>query len=175
MEELPTGTLYQGVSVDIRFGDPRPAFGDLYRICGIDHPKFPPTGEFGFDGLTELQFEQVDDFFGVRALTGEGTDVPIWLYPLIGGESVYHHHGPYDGVRLEYSVLRNPVRRAEHFLRCVQEFAALGNGVEYRNRGRALGNPPDLEPLQADIAAVVRYWADQGIAVGSDEAMSVEF
>jgi hypothetical protein len=28
---------------------------------------------------------------------------------------------------------------ADHFLRCVREFAALGSGVEYRNRERKRG------------------------------------
>ena len=127
--ELPEDMLYQGVSVDIAFGEPRPHFGDLFRICGGNHPRFPPTGQFGFERLTDLQFEQVDDYFGVRSVTGEGSDVPIWLYPLVGGQPVHHHRGPFDGVRLEYNILRNPVRRAEHFLRCVEEFAALGAGA----------------------------------------------
>jgi hypothetical protein len=166
--------LYPGVSVDIRFRDPRPSFGDLFRVCGLDHPRFPPTGAFGFERLADLQFEQVGDFFGVRALSDEGSDVPIRLYPLVGGEPVCHHPGPFDGVRLEYSMLRNPVRRADHFLRCVQGFAALGSGAEYRGRGLALGDPPDLRPVEADIAAVVRYWAGQGITVGSDDALAVD-
>ena len=168
-KELPEDLLYQGVGVDIAFADPRPAFGDLFRICGDTHPRFPPTGALGFERLADLQFEQVDDYFGVRALTAEGTDVPIWLYPLVGGEPVHHHPGPFDGVRLEYNVLRNPVRRAEHFLRCVQEFAAIGAVTEYRSV--SLGSPPDMTPLQADIAAVVRHWAAEGIAVGSRRAL----
>lgn len=174
-DELPDDMLYQGMSVDIAFADPRPLFGDLFRICGDTHPRFPPTGEFGFDRLAELQFEQVDDYFGVRSLTDEGDDVPVWLFPLVGGEVVDHHHGPFDGVRLEYSVLRNPERRAEHFLRCVKEFAAMGSGVVYHSRGASLGLPPDLSPVRTDIAAVVRYWAAEGIAVGSDDALAVDF
>jgi hypothetical protein len=173
--KLPENLLYEGVSVDIAFADPRPSFGDLFRICGDVHPHFPPTGEFGFERLAELQFQQVDDFFGVRSLSDEGTDVPVWLCPLVSGEPVHHHPGPFDGVRLEYNVLRNPVRRAEHFLRCVQEFAALGSGVEYRSRGTALGTPPDLTPLRADIEAVVRHWAKEGITVGSSDALAVDF
>ena len=174
-EVLPENLLYQGVSVDIAFADPQPAFGDLFRICGNTHPRFPPTGAFGFERLADLQFEQVDDYFGVRALSDEGADVPIWLHPLVGGEPVLHHPGPFDGVRLEYNVLRNPARRAEHFLRCVQEFAALGSVAVYRNRGTALGSPPDLSQLRADIEAVVRHWATQGIEVGSADALAVDF
>jgi hypothetical protein len=173
--ELPEDLMYQGVSVDIPFAEPWPSLGDLFRICGDIHPRFPPTGEFGFERLAELQFEQVDDYFGVRSLGGEGADVPVWLYPLVGGRPVPRHPGPFDGVRLEYNVLRNPARRADHFLRCVQEFAALGSGVEYRSRGARLGSPPDLTPLRADIAAIIQHWAAQGTTVGSDDALAVDF
>jgi hypothetical protein len=110
------------------FTNPQPMFGDLFPICGDSHPNFPPTGSFEFERLADLQFSQVDDYFGVQANSDEGEDVPIWLYPLVDGEPVHHHPGPFDGVRLEYNVLRNPVRRAEHFLLCVERFAALGSG-----------------------------------------------
>jgi hypothetical protein len=174
-KELPEDLLYQGVSVDIAFGERRPAFGDLFQICGESHPRFPPTGDFGFERLSDLQFEQVDDYFGIRALSDEGADVPVWLYPLVGGKPVHHHPGPFDGVRLEYNVLRNPARRAEHFLRCVREFVGLGAGGVYRNRGESIGSPPDLSQLQTDIEAVIQHWADEGISVGSDDALAVDF
>lgn len=175
MNELPDDILYQGVSVDIAFAASRPSFGDLFRICGDTHPRFPPTGSFGFERLADLQFEQIDDYFGVRSATDEGDDVSIWLFPLSGGHVVDHHPGPFDGVRLEYNVLRNPERRAEHFLRCVQDFAAVGSGAVYRSRGVSLGSPPDLSPVRADIAAVVRHWAAEGITVGSEEALEVDY
>ena len=175
MYALPEYLLYQGISLDIEFGEPRPSFGDLFRISGDVHPLFPPTGQFGFERLADLQFEQVDDFFGVRSLSGEGTDVPIWLYPVVSGEPVYRHAGPFDGVCLEYSILRNPVRRAEHFLLCVEELAALGSGVFYRSRGADLGLSPNLAPVRDDIAAVVRHWATEGITVGSVEALALDY
>lgn len=171
--DLPDDLVYQGVRVDVLFADPRPAFGDLYRICGGTHPRFPPTGRFGFDRLDDLQFDQVDDYFGVRSLGGEGDDVVVWLYPLVGGEVVHHHAGPFDGVRLSYCILRHPERRAEHFLRCVQAFSAVGADAVYR--GASLGSPPDLSRVRADIAAVVRRWADAGIVVGSDAALELDF
>lgn len=174
-QALPDDILYQGVSIDITFADPRPSFGDLFRVCGDTHPRFPPTGEFGFERLVELQFEQVDDFFGVRSISDEGDDVPMWLFPLVGGEVVDHHPGPFDGVRLSYNVLRNPARLADHFLRCVREFAALGSGVEYRARGMSLGSPPDLSTVQADIAAVIRHWSAEGVVVGSHDALIIDF
>jgi hypothetical protein len=174
MAALPEEMLYEGVSVDVAFGDPRPGFGDLYLICGCSHLRFPPSGSFGFDGLEDLHFDQVDDFFGVRSLTDDGDDVVIWLYPLVAGEPVHHHPGPFDGLRLDYNVLRNPAERADQFLRCVERFAALGKAVTYRSRGVELGRPPDLSVVRADIGAVVQHWAAVGIAVGSDEALEVE-
>lgn len=161
--------------MDVAFADPRPTFGDLFRICGVSHPSFPPTGEFGFERLADLQFTQVDDYFGVRALGDEGDDVPIWLYPLARGKPVHHHPGPFDGVRLEYNILRNPIRRAEHYLLCVAGFAGVGAKVTYRNRKAVLGTPPDLTHLRADLEAVVQHWAAQGIAVGSDAALEIDF
>jgi hypothetical protein len=175
MADLPENLLYEGVSIDIRFGTARPVFGDLFLICGDTHRKFPPSGAFAFDSLSDLQFEQVDDFFGVRSLNDEGDDVPIWLYPLVDGEPVYHHSGPFDGVRLTYNVLRNPARRADHYLKCVAEFARFGVGTFYRNRDVELGLPPDLAPVRADINAVVQHWSSQRIEVGSNEALEMDF
>jgi hypothetical protein len=173
--ELQEDVFYQGVSVDISFADARPSFGDLFRICGDTHPRFLPTGTFGFERLAHLQFEQVDDYFGVRSLSDEGSDVPIWLYPLVDGEAVDHHPGPFDGIRLEYNVLRNPAHRADHFLRCVHEFGSIGVGGEYRSRGIPLGSPPELSQLRADISAIVRHWAAEGITVGSNDALAVDY
>lgn len=175
MAALPEGLLYQGASIDISFAPARPVFGDLFLICGDKHPKFPPSGKFAFDSLADLQFEQVDDYFGIRSLNDEGDDVPIWLYPLVNGEPVYHHAGPFDGVRLDYSILRNPVRRAEHYLKCVAAFAHFGAATRYRSREVNLGSPPDLSGVRADIEAVVEHWASQGIEVGSTEALELDF
>lgn len=117
----------------------------------------------------------MDDYFGVRSLTDEGSDVVVWLYPLVGGEPVHHHPGPFDAVRLEYNVLRQPPRRAEHFLRCVEAFAALGSEVVSRTRGVSLGSPPDLGPVRADIDAVVRFWAARGVTVGTTAALRINY
>ncbi|NNJ26648.1 hypothetical protein [Alienimonas chondri] len=175
----------EGLSVDIRFGEPRPTFGDLYLICGQTHPAFPPTdrstsGAIRFEDLANLQFSQVDDYFGVLTLPAdgdrqEGDDVAVWLYPLVDGEPVDHHPGPFDGIRLSYCVLRHPPRRAEHFLTCIDAFARLGTRAFYRERARELGVPPDLAPLRADVAAIVEDWAENGVAAGSDAALEIDF
>ena len=175
MADIPEVMLYQGVSVDVSFGATQPVFGDLFLICGYNPPRFPPSGAFAFDSLAELQFEQVGDYFGVPSLSGEGDDVPIWLYPLVNGEPVHHHPGPFDGLRLDYNILRNPVRRADHYLKCVDAFAAFGTAVIYRSRNVALGTTGDLAIVRADIESVVTHWATQGIVVGSSEALEIEF
>jgi hypothetical protein len=175
MTDLPEDLLYQGVGIDIVFGSSRPLFGDLFLICGDTHPNFPPSGSFAFETLADLQFEQVDDYFGVRSLNDEGSDVPIWLYPLVDGEPVYHHVGPFDGVRLSYCILRNPARRADHYLECVEAFAKFGTATTYRNRSTQLGSPPDLSQVRADIDAVVEHWAEEGIEVGTSEALDLDF
>jgi hypothetical protein len=39
----------------------------------------------------------------------------------------------------------------------------------------SLGSPPDVAPVQADIEVVIRHWAAQGITVGSDNALTLDF
>ena len=175
MREIPDSMLYQGVSIDVNFGTSRPMFGDLFLICGDQHPRFPPSSRFSLDSLADLQFEQIDDFFGVRSLNDQGDDVPIWLYPLADTEPVHHHPGPFDGVRLDYSILRNPAPRADHYIKCVARFATFGAAVSYRSRGVDLGLPPDLSRVREDIDAVVRYWDSQGVVVGSSESLNIDY
>lgn len=134
-EKLPERLLFEGVAVDISFPEPLPTFGDLFLMAGLTHPHFPPTGKWAFERFDDLQFQQVDDYFGVRSHKDEGDDVVIWLYPLVGGQPVHHHAGPSEGIRLSYCVLRHPIRRVEHFFRCVQKFGSIGARIDYQTRG----------------------------------------
>ena len=54
-----------------------------------------------------------------------------------------------------------------------REFSAFGSGVKYR--GALLGSPPALSAVEADILAVVRHWAAEGIVVRSHDALTVDF
>jgi hypothetical protein len=173
MSELPEEMLLAGVSVDVLFPKKGPSFGDLLLLCGRKHPRFPPTKSLHFETLEDLQFDQVDDYFGVRAIGGEGDDVAIWLYPLVAGETVHHHPGPFEGIRLTYNVLRNPERRAEHYLFCGARLAALAERISYR--GDELPADRVHEQLGEDIAAIVKHWAAKGIPVGSEEALEIDF
>ncbi len=170
MQKIPESALYQGLEVDLLFEGAGPEFGDLFTICGYENPSFPPSGKFDFVKFRELLFSQVDDYFGVRTLSGEGDDVAVWLSPLIGTEEVYHNPGPFDGLRLSYNVLRHPIDRSEHFLRIIEE---LRNGLPVTMIYRS--NSGGLDQISKDICAIAAYWDGKGIRVGSDKALLIDY
>lgn len=100
--------------VDLLFTDVKPSFGDVFLLCGFGHPDFPPTGDHGFAELADLGIEQVDDGF---ALCVDG-EPAVWLFPLVRGQVVEHHPGPFDGLRLQAA------DRSHHklLIRCVARF-----------------------------------------------------
>lgn len=164
MDEIAEHELYKGVSIELPFPEPGPTFGDIFLLCGTEHPAFPPSRRYKFDQLDDLQFSQVDDYFGVPTQTGEGDDVAVWLYPIVDGDVVDHHPGPFTALRLEYNVLRNPLQRGEHFLRCTERIASL------------LGTSnPDTNRLRARINAIVLHWNESGIEVGSEAALAIDY
>ena len=154
--------------LDLIFLSRGPTFGDLFTICGFENPNFPPEGYMDFQQFEALQFSQVDDYFGVRTTSGAGDDVAIWLFPLVDADVVDHHPGPFDGLRLSYDVLRNPIERSAHFVRVVEEFSQ-NLPVEVRR----LSCGSDHVSLRREIDAIAGYWAAQGIEVGSDAAMTI--
>jgi hypothetical protein len=174
MSDIPEKMLLEGVAIDIGFNEPRPAFGDLHQICGDEHSLFPPEVALGFEGLVDLRFEQVDDYFGIPSRRNEGDDVIVWLFPLINGKSVDHNLGPYDAIRLAYNVLRNSTSNIELFAKCIERFAQLGKSVTYVSRNIDLGNPPDLTKIRADIDGIVAHWKMKGVTVGSQKALQID-
>lgn len=164
MTELNEDQLFEGVSTEIRFSEPGPTFGDLFRITGLTNPNFPPSERYDFGKHAGLGFDQIDDYFGVPSESDEGDDVIVWLYPVVDGEPVHHHPGPFDAVRLAYNVVRNPAETADQFLRCVEALAADGAGT-------AAG----LGELKAEIMAITDYWLSQRVAPGSDEALELDY
>ena len=163
MTDITENMFYEGIAVDIAFDAPGPCFGDLFQICGCAHPGFEPSGAYAFGKLVDLQFSQVDDYFGIKSLSEDGDDVVVWLFPLIDGNPVHHHAGPFDAIRLTFNVLRNPSRHVEHFLYCVSSFGAVASGVS-----------PDPTSIRSDIDAITEYWRSNGIDVGSPEALEVD-
>jgi hypothetical protein len=174
-EGFPEGAESEGIAVDLCFEGEKPTFGDLLQICGDTHPEFPPSGRFNFKALSPHGFQQVDDYYGIKSSGKEGTDVVIWLFPLVGGEEVCHHHGPYDGVRLAFNILLNSPRRAKDFTKVISAFAqTLKTRNRYPLRDLDLGNPPDLGVIEQDIEKVIQFWKSQGIKPGSEAALEVE-
>ena len=85
-------------TVEIKFSRPKPKFGDLYLICGAEHPDFPPQG--GYSPLRGWAIEQTDDYFAWH----QNGDPAIWIYPVVKGEVVHHHPGPFDAIHVHLAL-----------------------------------------------------------------------
>ena len=153
----------EGVFVDIAFPAPGPSWGDLAMICGYENPACPPSGDYNFHDFAHLGFTQVDDFFGIPAADSEGDDVIVWLYPMVHGQTVYHHPGPFDAIQLQYNVLRNRAENAAHFLECVAALSQVSSAPS-----------PELSEIRAAIEQVTEHWRSRGVEPGSDEALMME-
>ena len=157
------------ISIDLLFEGQGPKFGDLFTICGSENPNFPPEGSVNFKQFEALQFSQIDDYFGVRTTSGVGDHVAVWLYPLVNGEIVDHHPGPFDALRISYNVLRNPIERSQHFMFVVEQLSQkLAVAVECNSATN------DVRHLRQDIQTIANFWASQGIEVGSGAALEVD-
>lgn len=86
----------RGQEVDLLFTTLKPTFGDVFLICGNEHPRFPPSNDYGFAELADLGIKRTDDYF---ALCVDGGPA-VWIFPLVRGQVVEHHPGPCDGLRL---------------------------------------------------------------------------
>ncbi len=157
--------FYEDVEIDFMFRSKGPEFGDLFTICGYENPNFPPKGEFDFESFSEYNISQVDDYFGIEAEEDEGDDVPVWIFPLIGGEVADHHPGPFDGLRISYCVLRNPAERASLYL-------SLAASIE---KQFPVFLSQSIESAKQKIDAITSYWASKGIEVGSDKSLEIDF
>jgi len=67
---------HEGIRIDFEFNSDKPTFGDLFLIVGFENPNFLPNSR-EFEKLTAFEFEQVDDYFGIKNKTDIGTDVKI--------------------------------------------------------------------------------------------------
>lgn len=173
MDKVLETAVYSGVTIDLIFNDKQPMFGDLLLICGYTHSNFPASGNFQFDKLSQLGFSQVDDYFGIRKDDGR---VLVWLYPLVGNEDVYHHPGPFTGLRLKYSILRNSPEHMSLFLKVVRLFTQyLDVKVLYNLRNTNLGHPPDMTIVEHDIGQIIGFWKEKNIETGSEEALKIAY
>lgn len=166
---------YEGLQVDLVFKGVGPSFGDLFAIVGEQHPEFPPSGRFSFDKLADLGFQQVDDYFGVPNPTDEGDDVRVWLYPVVDGDDVYHHPGPFSAIRLEYCILRNPAAYLQTFLATLDRFLkTLEVDVHYLTRDVRLTPDEARTSVSDDASQILEHWKAEGIEPGSDEALMLD-
>ena len=171
MNQLAESDLYEGITVDLIFDDTGPEFGDLFTIVGYENPNFPPPGKYDFSQFESLQFSQIDDYFGIQALSDEGDDVPVWLYPLVDSNVVDHHPGPFTGLRLEYNVIRNPARRAKHYIDCIKSLSTqLPVTLIFHD-----SSLNDTQEIEKTIGEIQSYWSEQNIEVGSSSALEVDF
>jgi hypothetical protein len=148
--------IYTGLSVDLMCEKWKPTFEQLCTLL-----------------LDKTDFEQVDDYWGIKS---HETGVIVWLYPLIDEVDVYHHEGPFDGFRLEYSVLRNASTNISIYLSVITNLASLFSAnVVYNLRKQQLGNPPDLQIIERDDMQIVNYWRRMEIEPGSGSALQIPF
>lgn len=175
MSDLSESVLHEGIAVDLIFRGTRPEFGDLFTICGFDNPNFPPKSTM-FAALGGLDFEQVDDYFGIKSESEDGDDVAVWLFPLLDGEEVCHEPGPFDGVRLTFNVLRHPAMRAARFVDVVGQMAShLAVQVSINSRNVPVEPSSLAAQLHEDIRRIQDYWRQQGFECGSDAALAIEW
>ena len=162
---------FEGIQVDFLFDSNKPTFGDLFLLVGFENPNFPPDSR-EFEQLQDLGFEQVDDFFGIRNATGEGDDVSIWLFPIVNGEEVHHHNGPFDGIRLTYTIIRNKPETADRFK---DVYLALSDHLDVTPvfNGRPQTNYEDIEKT---IIKTIQYcWQELKVEPGSDAALQLDW
>ena len=167
LEEL----AFEGISIDFKFKNDKPTFGDLFLICGYDNPNFPANSN-EFEKLSELKFEQVDDYFGIRNLTEIGDDVLVWLFPIINDEEVYHNKGPFDAIRINYVVIRNEKTK----IKLVEDIYNSFNehlDVDIYFEGNKID---DYSAINKKLTEVIDY-CDKELKVepGSDKAMELEW
>ena len=167
LEEL----AFEGINIDFRFKNDKPTFGDLFLICGYDNPNFPANSK-EFEKLSELKFEQVDDYFGIRNPTEIGDDVLVWLFPIINDEEVYHNEGPFDAIRINYVVIKNEKAKTKLVEDIYNSFNKHLDVDVYFEGNRI----DDYSAISKKLTEVIEY-CDKELKVepGSDKAMELEW
>ena len=162
---------HDGIRIDFEFNSEKPIFGDLFLIVGFENPNFPPDSR-EFEKLAELEFEQVDDYFGIKNSTDVGDDVKIWLFPIINGEEVYHNQGPFDAIRITYGVLRNEQKTAELFEKI---FHSINSNLDVTPlfEGKRIENFGEINKI---ITKTIQYCKEElKVEPGSREALLLDW
>lgn len=162
---------FEGINIDFQFNSDNPTFGDLFLIVGFENPSFLPNSR-EFEKLTELGFEQTDDYFGIKNDTDIGYDVKLWLFPIIKGEEVYHNNGPFDAIRLSYQVLNNDKKTAKLF---ENTFNAIKSNLDVTPifEGKQIEN---FEEIKEVITKTIQYCKEElKVEPGSDKALQLDW
>lgn len=162
---------FEGINIDFQFNSYKPTFGDLFLIVGFENPKFIPKNR-EFEKLNKLGFEQTDDYFGIRNQTEIGSDIEIWLFPIISGKEVYHENGPFDAIRISYSVVVNEENTAEIFENI---FNAIMKNLDVTPtfEGKRIENYEEIQEL---ITKTIQYCKRElKVEPGSEEALELEW
>ena len=162
---------HEGIRIDFEFNSDKPTFGDLFLIVGSENPNRPHNSR-EFEKLTDLEFEQVDDYFGIKNSADVGDDVKIWLFPIINGEEVYHNEGPFDAIRLTYVVLRNEHKTAELFEKV---FHSINSNLDVTPQfeGKRIENFGEINQL---ITKTAQYCREElKVEPGSDKALQLDW
>lgn len=162
---------FEGINIDFKFKSNKPNFGDLFLIVGFENPSFLPTNR-EFEKLAELGFEQTDDYFGIRNHTEIGNDIKIWLFPIINGKEVYHEKGPFDAIRISYTVVWNEENTAEIFEKTFNTILKNLN-VTPIFEGKQIENFKDIKEI---IDKTITYCKQKlKVEPGSEKALELEW
>ncbi|KAB1160936.1 hypothetical protein F7018_00025 [Tenacibaculum aiptasiae] len=162
---------HEGIRIDFEFNSDKPTFGDLFLIVGFENPNQPHNSR-EFEKLAELEFEQVDDYFGIRNKTEVGDDVKIWLFPIINGEEVYHNQGPFDAIRITYRVLGNDPKTAKMF---EKTFHLINSNLDVTPtfEGKRIENFGEINEI---IIKTIQYCKEElKVEPGSEEALQLDW
>ncbi|WP_299123868.1 hypothetical protein [uncultured Winogradskyella sp.] len=162
---------FEGIRIDFQFNSDKPTFGDLFLIVGFENPDYLPNSR-EFEKLVELEFEQVDDYFGIRNKTDIGDDIKIWLFPIINGEEVYDNQGPFDAIRITYGVLRNDQKTAKLFKKI---FDSINSKLDVTPtiEGKRIEN---FEEINEIITKTIQYCKEElKVEPGSVKALQLDW
>ncbi|MCC9074283.1 hypothetical protein LNQ49_22070 [Flavobacterium sp. F-65] len=154
------------ISIDFKFNQEKPSFGDFFKITGFSNPNFPSKNDM-FLNFADLEIEQIDDYFGISNQDDEGDDVTLWLFPLIKNDEVFHHKGPFDGIRLQYDTLRNTTHKIAVVEMVFESFKKhLDATILFNN------NPiENFSVIKNNIDANIAFWRNKDIEPGSEDAL----
>ena len=162
---------FDGIDIDFKFTNKQPSFGELFLIVGYENPNFPPESR-EFENLNHLGFEQVDDYFGIKNQSEIGSDIKLWLHPLVSGEEVHHHSGPFDALRLRYCVRENQPNTVVLFEQIYNEFnSKLEVNPTYSNN-----IIPNFDQIKEDVNKTIEFCRNElKVEPGSSEALQLDW